>query len=295
MTDLIIGGTGTLGEALLERLYYDDNGHDAVVFSRDELKQRDLKKKFPRLRTFLGDIRDHDSLARLYDQYNVNRTFHFAALKHVDILETNIEEAVDTNILGLMNSAEAAISAKVPAFYFTSTDKAVLPINVYGMTKGIGERYLLDKNNKQRNTKFFVYRWGNIIGSRGSVIPEFMKTLRENGSVNITHNDMTRFWLKVEDAVDFMLKSYDYPFYGNGVLIPPMQSAKVRDIILACNNLTTKTDGVKTNTIGMRAGEKIHEAISEENGVATRTSAGKEFYEPEYSIEQLQDMIRECS
>lgn len=281
MKDLIIGGTGTLGEALLSKLSSNNEGWDIAVFSRDELKQQQLKKKYSHVTMILGDIRDKGALQRA--MVGVTRVFHFSALKHVDILESNIEEAVATNILGLFNSAEAAIENKVPYFYFTSTDKAVLPINVYGMTKGIAERYLLDKNKKQDVTRFKVFRWGNIIGSRGSVIPQFARTIREDGKIFITHHEMTRFWLKIEDAVDFMLHHHENI---NEVLIPEMKGANILDVARAVKEIVLDNDSpCSVEEIGIRPGEKLHENITQDLTSWTSDS---------YNHEEIIEMVRSC-
>jgi UDP-N-acetylglucosamine 4,6-dehydratase len=250
---LIVGGTGTLGSCLVEKL----EGNDLTVFSRDETKQQEMKKRLPHVRYAIGDIRDKQSLRAV--MHGVDTVFHVAALKHVDVLEHNAGEAIKTNILGTINVAEAAMEAGVQNVVFSSTDKAVLPVNIYGMSKGISERYLLNLNEKQTKTKFSVFRWGNVMGSRGSVVHAFAQSLRELGQVKITDAKMTRFWIHIEDAVDFMLGHYaDAP--TDRVMIPPMKASKVIDMAQCLAEIMRVKD-FSMSFIGIRAGEKIHECL----------------------------------
>lgn len=255
MNCLVLGGTGTLGQALTKRLLRD--GKTVTVFSRCELKQKRMARDFashPRLRFVLGDIRDPLALRRAFR--GVELAFLVAALKHVDVLEHNPEEAVRTDILGVMNVADAAIEARTQHVLFSSTDKAVEPVNVYGMCKAISERILLQRNHDQNVTHFSVYRWGNVIGSRGSVIPDFVKSLTVYKKAYLTHPEMTRFWIRIEDAVEFMLE----PFRTSQPRIPTLKTATVRDVI----DVTAELCGVRDYEIeitGMRPGEKIHESI----------------------------------
>lgn len=273
----IIGGTGTLGTALTRRLSVE---HDIVCFSRDELKQQEMKRAFPKSRYVIGDIRDKQSVRNAIA--GVDMIYHVAALKHVDVLEDHPTEAIKTNVLGTINVAEAAIEAKIPNVMFSSTDKAVLPINTYGMTKAISERYLLNLNATQSRTNFTVYRWGNVCGSRGSVVHVFAKTLRENGVVQVTDERMTRFLIHIDDAVKFMVESKA----SKEVMIPPMKSAGILEIAAAVADVVGKKkfDTVK---IGIRPGEKIHECLFSSHTHCIRSDTAERF-----SRKELIDLIR---
>lgn len=257
MNYLIIGGTGTLGREVIKRLL--ENGkNDVVCFSRDELKQKQVAQEFansPNLRFVIGDMRDRGALDRA--MVNVDVVYLLAALKHVDTLEENPEESVKTNILGVMNVADAAIGANVPFVVFSSTDKAVAPCNVYGMCKGIAEKILLRLNHTQHTTRFSVFRWGNVLGSRGSVIGVFAKTLITENKAYLTDPDMTRFWIRIEDAAEFMIENY---YRHHAVNIPPIKAAPVKSVIAAVAKIVgaTKYDIV---SLGIRQGEKIHETL----------------------------------
>lgn len=274
---LLIGGTGTLGKALLDQL----DVNDCVVFSRDELKQHELRHKYPGLKTVLGDIRSPESLNKAME--GIKTVFHVAALKHVDVLEENPEEAYATNIVGTMNSAQAAIKHGVREFYFTSTDKAVLPINVYGMTKAISERYLLHLNqNEPFSTRFNVFRWGNIVGSRGSAVNLFAKTLKEKNKVYITDRRMTRFWMRIEDAVNYMLT-----FKGDNTRVnyPDMKAAPVLDMATAIADVL----GIKkfdVEVVGIRPGEKLHECLHSDHEQCIRSDNS-----PRLSLEELKHLV----
>jgi UDP-N-acetylglucosamine 4,6-dehydratase len=185
--------------------------------------------------------------------------FHCAALKHVDTLEMNPEESVKTNVIGTMNVADAAIAERVRYVVFSSTDKAVFPVNAYGMSKGLSEKILLRRNRTQTTTQFSVFRWGNVVGSRGSVIPVFAQTLQTQGKAFITHPEMTRFWIRISEAARFMIARYRS---ADGVMIPPMKAARVVDVITSVGRALNleKTD---VEVIGIRPGEKIHESLSE--------------------------------
>jgi UDP-N-acetylglucosamine 4,6-dehydratase len=275
MKHVIIGGTGTLGTCLTEKLL--EAKHDIVVFSRDELKQQEMKKRFPDVRYVLGDIRDKRSLVPVLQ--GADTVFHVAALKHVDVLEDNPTEAIKTNVLGTINVAEAAIESRVKHVVFSSTDKAVLPINVYGMTKAISERYLLSQNQKQALTKFAVYRWANVLGSRGSVVHFFAKTLKEQGAVNVTDSRMTRFWIHIEDAVEYMLSTYKKASTVEP-MIPEMKSASVMRLANAIAKSMGK-ERFTINFVGTRPGEKLHECILSSHDYCLRSDTADQYTDAE--------------
>lgn len=253
---LIVGGTGTLGQELTRQLL--ERGYSVVIFSRCELKQKQMAEKFKgaEISFLLGDVRDLGALrAAMRDVYVV---FHAAALKHVDSLEFNPEEAVKTNVLGTMNVADAAVDQGVRYVVFSSTDKAVSPINAYGMSKALSEKIFLNRNRTQTRTLFSVFRWGNIIASRGSVIPIFAKTLKAEKKAYLTHPDMTRFFIRIDEAASFMIDKYRV---ADGVMIPPMKATKISHVIMAVSRVLGIVGDI--HLAGIRPGEKIHESISD--------------------------------
>ena len=278
---LIIGGTGTLGTALVGKLVAA--GEEVAVFSRCELKQSQMRQRFPDVRYILGDIRDPRSING--SMRGVDTVFHVAALKHVEVGEENPVEFIKTNINGTINVAEAALAAGVKQVVFSSTDKAVLSVNTYGMTKGISERYLLSLNRRYEGTKFAVYRWGNVAGSRGSVIHAFAKSLKDDKGVRITDPRMTRFWIHLDDAVDFMLETYRSAA-PDRVMIPPMKAAKVVDLAAALAGIM-KVRNYSIAFSGLRAGEKIHEVLESNHEFCVRSDTAEQF-----TADELKTLLR---
>ncbi len=278
---LIIGGTGTLGKALLE-LIGNKRNCKITVLSREELKQKQLMDLYPGVRFVLGDIRDRTSL----DPHFLGKeiVFHFAAMKHVDMAEMNPEESIKINLLGSLNVAKAAIANGVRYCVFSSTDKAVLPINNYGMCKALSENYFLSQNKAQDATKFSVFRWGNVLGSRGSVIHSFLASLKETKSVKITDARMTRFWIDIRDAARYILDNYDSA-EASSTMIPPMKAAKVLKIAELCARYLNISD-YQIEYTGIRAGEKLHECIFSDHSICYRSDTTQE-----YSDEEILKMI----
>lgn len=286
MRVLILGGTGTLGRATIRRLLLDPNVEAITCLSRDELKQHELKLEIndPRLHFVLGDIRDRSSLEPHFE--HIDLCFHFAALKRIPEMESQPHECIKTNVLGLINAADLAKRANVQNFVFSSTDKACLPVNTYGASKFLGEQILFSMNRTGR-TAFSVYRWGNVAGSRGSVIHQFKKSLEEEKKIYITDQYMSRFWIKIEDAVDFMLRTY--PERCNFPKIPKMKAAPVMRVA----SLVAKHIGVEDyviENIGIRPGEKIHEDIDlTYNDARTLNSQNAD----QYTNEELLALIKQ--
>lgn len=250
---LITGITGTLGKQVTGLLLED--GHEVLGYSRDEFKHCHFPNKNDVV-LYLGDVRDQ---ARLVEaSRDVDTIFHFAALKHVDILEACPEEGVKTNIYGTESVLHAQRVNKIPRVVLASTDKSCLPINLYGMTKGIAERLVM------RNPNNVVCRYGNVISSRGSVVPEFIKTITEDNVIKITDRRMTRFWIKPSDAAVFVYLQSQSVL--GGLKIPKMQAYPVASVGLLIGEILGKKPNIVE--IGMRAGEKIHEDLrtNEEGG-----------------------------
>jgi UDP-N-acetylglucosamine 4,6-dehydratase len=223
---------------------------DITAISRDELKQAQMRAEFPHVNWRLGDIRDPQSI-RDAIHWNPDVVFHTAALKRVETLEENPIEAYRTNVMGTLNCARAA-AERGAKFVFCTTDKAVKPINTYGITKALSERLLSEFENVS------MFRWGNITGSRGSVVDIFLRQVKNNGAITVTHRDMTRFWLDIEDATDFMLDNWHAR--TRSVQVPPgLKASKVTAMADACRRFL----GRAIEVIGMRPGEKIHEDMTD--------------------------------
>jgi UDP-N-acetylglucosamine 4,6-dehydratase len=254
---LITGGTGSLGKALIEYLLKETKVRRIAIFSRDELKQQHLRIEFkddPRLRWFLGDIRDLDRLKRAL--HGVDFVIHAAALKQVDTGEYNPMEFVKTNVLGSQNVIDASIEAGVKRVVALSTDKASSPINLYGATKLTADKLFVAANNYgfAYGTTFSVVRYGNVMGSRGSVIPFFQDLAAQGKSLPITDLRMTRFWISIESAVKFVIESLEM-MTGGELYVPRIPSMKIIDLAHAVD------PNAKLEEIGMRPGEKLHEEM----------------------------------
>ena len=254
---LITGGTGSLGKSLVHYLLTETKARRIAVFSRDELKQHDLRIYFkddPRLRWFLGDIRDLDRLKRAF--HGVDFVIHAAALKQVDTGEYNPMEFIKTNVLGSQNVIDASIDAGVKRVVALSTDKASSPINLYGATKLTADKLFVAANNYSYTygTTFSVVRYGNVMGSRGSVIPFFKNLAAQGKPLPITDLRMTRFWISIEDAVKFVIDSLEM-MTGGELYVPRIPSMKIIDLAHAVS-----TESI-LEEIGMRPGEKLHEEM----------------------------------
>jgi len=254
---LITGGTGSLGKSLVDYLLSKTKVRRIAILSRDELKQHNLRIEFKndeRLRWFLGDVRDLERLKRAF--HGVDFVIHAAALKQVDTGEYNPMEFIKTNILGSQNVIDAAIDMRVKRVLALSTDKASSPINLYGATKLTADKLFVAANNYSYTygTTFSVVRYGNVMGSRGSVIP-FFKSLAEQGKpLPITDLRMTRFWISIEDAVKFVINSLEI-MTGGELYVPKIPSMKIVDLANAVH------PGTELEEIGMRPGEKLHEEM----------------------------------
>ncbi len=255
---LVTGGTGSFGRAFVGRLLESADPRRVAVFSRDEWKQNEMAKAFPdkRLRFFLGDVRDKDRLLRAFD--GVDIVVHAAALKQIPACEYNPFEAVKTNILGAQNIVEAAIDRGVPRVVALSTDKAANPVNLYGATKLCAEKIFVNGNAYvgTHPTRFACVRYGNVVGSRGSVIPLFLEQ-KKKGLLTITDSRMTRFWISLKESVDLVLFALER-MQGGEIFIPKIPSMKVADLAAAL------APGCPLKEIGIRPGEKLHEVLLSE-------------------------------
>ncbi len=260
-TILITGGTGSFGTRFVERLLDDHEPRAIRIFSRDELKQWELQRRFAdddeRMRYLIGDVRDKDRLVRA--TRGVDIIVHAAALKHVPVCEYNPFEAVRTNILGAENVVAAAIENDVPITINLSTDKAVNPVNLYGATKLAAEKIVNQANAYAADSaaRFASVRYGNVVGSRGSVVPLF-KRQAETGVITITDERMTRFWITLDQAVQFVVDA-STRMGGGETFIPRVPSMRVTDMAAAL----APDAGIKI--IGIRPGEKLHELLVTED------------------------------
>jgi UDP-N-acetylglucosamine 4,6-dehydratase len=255
---LVTGGTGSFGKKFTEIILRDLQPKKLIIYSRDELKQHEMRQIYPDthnspMRYFIGDVRDQERLERA--MHGVDVVVHAAALKQVPACEYNPLEAVKTNINGAANIIDAAINTGIKQVLALSTDKAVNPINLYGATKLVSEKLFVQANSYsgQDGTRFSCVRYGNVVGSRGSVIPLF-KQQRETGCITLTDERMTRFWLTLEQGVRFVIKCIEL-MQGGEVFVPKIPSMRVTDLadIIA--------PACKREIIGIRPGEKLHEML----------------------------------
>ena len=257
---LITGGTGSLGTALTRRLL-DSNVDTIRIFSRNESKQVEMESKFndERIRFLLGDIRDYERLLMAVE--NIDYVFHAAALKHVPKIEYNPFEAIKTNVIGSQNVIDACLKSNVKKVIAIGTDKAVSPLNTYGATKLLMEKLFVSANNyldtKKHNTKFITLRYGNVLGSSGSVIPKFIEQLKSKKKITITDPQMSRFSITMDEALSFILKATEFG-QGSEIFVPKMRAYTITDVK---ESLTDIFGDYGEEIIGIRSGEKIHETL----------------------------------
>src|ERR1700732_933266 len=257
---LITGGTGSFGRKFADLMLHEYHPQKLIIFSRDELKQHDMRAAgfdHPSLRYFIGDVRDPQRLERAFSGVTV--VIHAAALKQVPACEYNPFEAIQTNIMGGRNVIDAAINQGVRRILALSTDKAVNPINLYGATKLCAEKMFVQANAYagSKETRFSCARYGNVVGSRGSVIPVFQEQ-RKRGRITITDPRMTRFWLTLEHGVRFVIRSIEQ-MHGGEIFVPKIPSMRLVDLAEAV------APGCLVEYIGIRAGEKLHEVLLSED------------------------------
>jgi len=281
-TVLVTGGTGTFGRAFIKRALQVGGIKKIILFSRDELKQSEVQAAYPnepRLRYFLGDIRNRERLTRAFR--GVDIVVHAAALKQVPATEFNPTEAIATNIDGTQNIVEAAIDCGVSRAILVSSDKAVEPINLYGATKLCAERLFIAANALvgANGPTFSVMRYGNVIGSRGSFV-ELIERNRSKGVIGLTDKRMTRFWIRIDQVMDIVLESLSL-MKGGEIFVPKMKDMAVKDVI------TLLAPECKVEEIGIRPGEKLHERlVTQYEAPRTREIERMYVIRPEFTMRQ---------
>lgn len=253
---LITGGTGSFGKRFARMMLEEYEPRRLIVFSRDELKQHEMRVagfNHPSLRYFIGDVRDEARMRRAFQGVDV--VVHAAALKQVPACEYNPIEAIMTNVIGAKNVIEAALDSDVSHVLAMSTDKATSPVNLYGATKLVAEKLFVQANSYsgESSTRFSCVRYGNVVGSRGSVVPLFKKQ-RETGTVTVTDERMTRFWITLKQGVEFVISCIEQ-MNGGEVFIPKIPSMNIMDLV------ATIAPGCDVKRIGIRPGEKLHESM----------------------------------
>lgn len=258
---LVTGGTGSWGNELVKQLL-DRSPKEIRVFSRGELAQVNMQRKFddPRITFIIGDMRDADALVEATE--GVDYVFHLAALKHVPICELQPMEAIKTNINGTENLIRACIKNKVKKVIDVSTDKAVDALNLYGMTKAIGERLIIQANMLRSETKFVCIRAGNVLGSNGSVVPFFIDKIKRNETIPVTDREMTRYFITLPEAIGLLFKASEVSC-GGEIFVMRMPSYRIWDIAEVLNE-TLANGRLKIEEVGMRPGEKLNEVLVSE-------------------------------
>lgn len=289
-TILVTGGTGSFGNQCVKTLLAEHKPKKVLIFSRDELKQAEMMSRFTsdeldRLRFFIGDVRDKERLSMA--THGVDVILHAAALKRVETAEYNPIEAIKTNVYGTQNVIEAAISSNVRKVILLSTDKAVNPLNLYGASKLCADKLFVAANSygSKSNTKFSVVRYGNVLGSRGSVVPAF-EAMKSSGIIKITDPQMTRFWLTLVDGVRFVLSCLE-KMSGGEIFVPKIPSMSIVDMA------STIAPGCKQEFVGIRPGEKLHEVMIS-NDDAKDTYEYDDYYEirPAFkSLWSVEDLV----
>ena len=253
----VSGATGSWGQTLIRMLLANYNPTEIICFSRGELQQVLMQRKFcnPRLKFVIGDVRDYDAVR--FATKGVDVIFHLAALKHVPICEDHPQEAIKTNITGTTNIVNAAVENHVGKVIDVSTDKAVEPLNLYGMTKSVGEKLIIQGNDLSTHTKFVCIRGGNVMGSNGSVIPYFIEQIKAGGPITITDLKMTRFFLTLEEAILLLFKAAETSI-GGETFVMNMPACYIRDVAQV---LMDQYGTVDIKEIGSKPGEKLDEML----------------------------------
>lgn len=293
-TVLITGGTGSFGRAMARRLLLEDKCKKVIILSRDEWKQWEIQQsdpifRHPKIRFFLGDVRDRDRLERAFQ--DVHYVVHAAALKQVPAAEYNPTEFIKTNVLGAMNVIDAAITCKIEKVIALSSDKAVNPINLYGASKLCSDKLFCAGNSyvgSRKQPQFSIVRYGNVLGSRGSLIPHWQKLIDEGAtSLPITDLHMTRFWMSLEQSVELVMNCFN-EMQGGEIFVPKIPSMKIVDLADAM------APGLSYEVIGIRPGEKMHEVLLSQEDSRHALEFEKHFVIlPEFNALQEPETLRQ--
>lgn len=274
---LITGSTGSWGQELTKQLL-EKNPGKIIVFSRGELAQVNMQRKFndERIKFVIGDVRDADAVDRLFNGNQVDYVYHLAALKHVPVCENQPQEAIKTNIDGTVNVINAAIKNRVKKVIDVSSDKACSPINLYGMTKSVGEKLIIQANTLTKHTDFICIRGGNVLGSNGSVVPLFINQIKKFNKVTLTDGSMTRFFLTLSEAISLLFEATERSV-GGETYVMNMPSFYISDLakVLITHYGNTNTS---IEEIGIREGEKLHEVLISENEVYRSYILNDDYY-----------------
>ncbi|QQE80321.1 polysaccharide biosynthesis protein [Alicyclobacillus sp. SO9] len=287
-TCLITGGTGSWGHELTRKLL-SFHPKEIRILSRNEFAQVQMQRRFqanPILHFVVGDVRDREAVEAACK--NVDYVFHLAALKHVPICEYQPEEALKTNLQGTQNVIRASVAAGVRKVIDVSTDKAVDPVNFYGMTKALGEKLMIHANDESTRTRFVCIRGGNVLGTNGSVVPFFKNQILANRRVSLTHRDMTRFFLTVGDAIELLTKAANLAV-GGETFVMKMKKCSILDLAQVMGE-SLSDKGIEIQETGIRPGEKLHEVLVSRNEASRTYKFGEEYFVilPSHPSEMLQ-------
>jgi len=276
-TVLITGGTGSWGQELTTQLL-DQYPKKIIIFSRGELAQVNMERKFrnDKLEFVIGDVRDASAVDRLFDNKQIDCVFHLAALKHVPVCENQPQESIKTNIIGTTNLVNSAVKYKIPKFIDVSSDKAVSPTNLYGMTKAVGEKIVIQANNLSDFTDFVCIRGGNVLGSNGSVVPLFINQIEKFNKITVTVGSMTRYFLTLSEAISLLFEAAGNSV-GGETYVMNMPSFYISGLA----KVLIKHYGNKDTTIeevGIRPGEKLHEVLISEHETARSYTFNDDYY-----------------
>jgi UDP-N-acetylglucosamine 4,6-dehydratase len=287
---LITGGSGSWGNELTKQLLEKDP-KEIIIYSRGELAQVNMERKFrnPKLKFVIGDVRDYETLRRTLK--GVDYVYHLSALKHVPVCENQPQEAIKTNIDGTTNIINAAIENGVKNVVDVSTDKACLPINLYGMTKAIGEKLIIQANNLSSTTKFSCVRGGNVLGSNGSVVPFFIDQIKKFNKVTITDSRMTRYFLTLSEAIHLLFKATEHSI-GGETFVMNMPSFFISDLAKVLIEHYGNKD-TKVEEIGIREGEKLHEMLVSEHESPNTYAFDEDYYSilPSIKMETMEAIL----
>lgn len=295
-TVLITGGTGSWGQELTTQLLAQ-YPKKIIIFSRGELAQVNMQRKFrnDKLEFIIGDVRDSSAVDRLFDNKQIDCVFHLAALKHVPVCEYQPQESIKTNVIGTTNLVNSAVKYKVPKFIDVSSDKAVSPTNLYGMTKAVGEKIVIQANNLTDFTDFVCIRGGNVLGSNGSVVPLFIDQINRFNKVTLTVGSMTRYFLTLSEAISLLFEAAENSV-GGETYVMNMPSFYISDLAKVLIKHYGNNDTI-IEEIGIRPGEKMHEVLISEHESSRSYTFNEDYYiiMPEIKIDRDHSYINELS